>query len=72
MQRATAGGAGVEVIFLTVADVATVLRTTPKAVYCMIDRGKLAGVTRIGRRILINRTVLLSDLDGKTAASPSR
>jgi len=59
-------------VFLTVADVATMLRTSTKAVYCMIDRGQLAGVVRIGRRVLVNRAVLLSDLDGKTAASPAR
>ncbi len=59
-------------VFLTVAEAATMLRTTPKAVYCMIERGQLAGVVRIGRRVLINRAVLLSALDGKTAASPSR
>jgi helix-turn-helix protein len=59
-------------VFLTVADTAAMLRTTPKAIYCMIERGQLAGVTRIGRRVLVRRDVLLSSLDGKTAASPSR
>jgi len=59
-------------VFLTVAEIAAMLRTSPKAVYCLIERGQLAGVVRIGRRVLINRNVLLHDLDGKTAASPAR
>jgi excisionase family DNA binding protein len=59
-------------VFLTVAETAAILRTSPKAVYCMIERGQLAGVVRIGRRVLINRSVLFQHLDGKTAASPSR
>jgi excisionase family DNA binding protein len=53
-------------VFLTVGEVATLLRTSAKAVYCMAERGQLAGVTRIGRRVLVNRDVLLSALNKKS------
>jgi len=36
---------------LTMGEVATVLRTSRKAVYAMADRVQLPGVTRIGRRL---------------------
>jgi predicted DNA-binding transcriptional regulator AlpA len=35
-------------LLLTVSETATLLRTTRKAVYAMIERGLLPGVTRIG------------------------
>lgn len=54
---------------LTVADVADLLRTTPKAVYSMIDRGFLPGVTRVGRRLLIRRDDLLQWLNRNRAPS---
>jgi excisionase family DNA binding protein len=54
-------------VFLTVDETAAMLRTTPKAVYCMVERGQLAGVTRIGRRVLVNRDALLSALDKKSS-----
>jgi excisionase family DNA binding protein len=59
-------------VFLTVAETAEMLRTSPKAIYSLVERGQLAGTVRIGRRVLVRRDVLLSALDGKTAASPSR
>lgn len=52
--------------FMTVAETAEMLRTTPKAVYCMIERAQLAGVVRIGRRVLVRRDVLLRALDEKS------
>ncbi len=52
-----------EPLFLTVPEVADLLRTTPKAVYLMIDRGKLPGVRRVGRRVLVKRAELLDSLD---------
>ena len=55
---------------LTIGEVAGVLRTTPKAVYAMAERGQLPGVTRIGRRLLVRRDDLLSWLDERRAASP--
>ena len=55
---------------LTVADVAAVLRTTRKAVYALVDRRRLPGMVRIGRRILIRRDDLLDWLDRSRAPSP--
>jgi excisionase family DNA binding protein len=54
---------------LTVADVAELLRTSPKAVYAMVDRGFLPGVTRVGRRLLIRRDDLLQWLNRNRAPS---
>jgi excisionase family DNA binding protein len=56
--------------FLTVAETASLLRTSPKAVYTMVDRGKLPGVTRIGRRVLVRSRDLLEWLDHNCASSP--
>ncbi len=58
-------------LLLTVAEVAELLRTTPKGIYCMIARGQLP-VTRVGRRVLVRRDMLERALDERTAASPSR
>ncbi len=54
--------------FMTVAETAELLRTTPKAVYCMVEREQLAGVVRLGRRVLVRRDVLLRALDEKSSA----
>ncbi len=43
---------------LTVDEVAVWLRTTPRAVYAMIGRESLPGVTRVGRRVLLRRDAL--------------
>ena len=56
-------------ILLTVAEVAAVLRTTPKGVYLMVERAQLPGVTRIGRRVLVRRDVLVDWLRQKSAPS---
>jgi excisionase family DNA binding protein len=56
-------------LLLTVPEVAAVLRTTPKAVYEMLRRAQLPGVTRIGRRVLIRRDALLEFLNHKCAPS---
>jgi excisionase family DNA binding protein len=55
---------------LTVIEVATLLRTSRKAVYAMAERAQLPGVTRLGRRLLVRRDDLLSWLDERRAASP--
>ena len=55
---------------LTVDDAAQLLRTTKKAVYVMIGRGHLPGVTRLGRRILLRSDRLLEWLDQNCASSP--
>jgi excisionase family DNA binding protein len=57
-------------MLLTVDETASVLRTSRKAVYSMIDRWQLPGVIRIGRRVLIHRDVLLQWLDHNRTPSP--
>ena len=55
-------------LLLTSDEVATLLRTTRKAVYCMADRGQLPGKTRIGRRVLFRTRQLVDYLDRKCSA----
>ena len=57
-------------LLLTPDEVADLLRTTRTAVYAMAERGQLPGVTRIGRRLLVNRKRLIDSLDQKSALSP--
>jgi excisionase family DNA binding protein len=54
--------------FLKVNEVADLLRTSRKAVYAMIERQQLPGVTRIGKRILISAHDLLSWLSDQQVA----
>jgi excisionase family DNA binding protein len=56
-------------VLLLIREVADLLRTTPKAIYSMIERGQLPGVTRVGRRVLIRRDELLDWLDHTCASS---
>jgi excisionase family DNA binding protein len=56
--------------FLTAREVATLLRTTLKAVYADVARNRLPGVVRHGRRLLFRRDVLLGYLGEKRAPSP--
>ena len=57
-------------LLLTLDEVAGLLRTTRKAVYVMIARNRLPGVTRLGRRVLVRSDVLLDWLNQKSAPSP--
>jgi excisionase family DNA binding protein len=57
---------------LTPAQVATLLRTSKKAIYAMIERAQLPGVIRIGRRVLIREAELLHWLGQKSAPSLER
>ena len=57
-------------LFFTVPEVARLLRTTPKAIYLMVERSQLPGVTRVRRRILVRRDVLLDWLGQESASSP--
>ena len=50
-------------VLLTPDEVATLLRTTKKAIYVMASRRQLPGVTHVGRRILVRRDDLLHWLD---------
>ena len=57
-------------ILLTVDETATLLRTTRRAIYAMIERRQLPGVIRIRRRVLFRADDLLHWLDQKRAPSP--
>ena len=59
-------------VLLTADEVAALLRTSRKAVYDMVERGALPGVTRIGRRVLVHADVLLDWLRQKSAPSLER
>ena len=54
---------------LTADEVGTLLRKSRKAVWVMVERGQLPGVTRIGRRLLFRRDDLLEWLDQKRTPS---
>ena len=56
-------------VLLTTEEAASLLRTTRKAIYAMVERGQIPGITRIGRRVLIRSTDLLDWLDQKRAPS---
>jgi len=57
-----------EPLLLTVEEVAVLLRTSPKAIYAMAERGQLPGIVRIGRRLLFRRDLLLDWLRQKSNA----
>jgi excisionase family DNA binding protein len=57
-------------MFLTVEEVAELLRTSRVAVYARASRGQLPGVTRIGRRLLVRSDDLLDWLDRNRTPSP--
>jgi excisionase family DNA binding protein len=56
-------------LLLTVDETAEVLRTTRRAIYLMVSRAQLPGVTHIGRRVLIRSEDLLRWLDQKRTPS---
>jgi excisionase family DNA binding protein len=57
-------------VLLTAHEAAALLRTTRRAVYAMIARRQLPGVTRIRRRVLLRAEDLLHWLDQKRAPLP--
>jgi len=57
-------------LLLTAEDAAALLRTTRTAVYAMVSRGQLPGVTRLGRRVLFRTQDLLDWLDQNRVPSP--
>ena len=59
------------VALLRVPEVASLLRTSPKAIYSMIERGRLP-VTRIGRRVLVREDDLLEWLGHNSTPSHGR
>lgn len=50
-------------LLLTTQEAAELLRTSRKAIYAMIERGQIPGVTRVGRRVLVRSDHLLKWLD---------
>jgi excisionase family DNA binding protein len=56
-------------VLLTVEEAASLLRTTRKAIYAMVERKQLPGVIRLGRRVLIRTDVLLNSLSQSRASS---
>lgn len=56
--------------YLTPGEVAELLRTTRTAVYTMVQRGRLPGVRKVGRRILVRRVELLRWIEAR--ATPAR
>lgn len=56
-------------MLLTVDEAASLLRTTRKAIYAMVERKQLPGVVRLGRRVLIRSEVLLNSLSQSRASS---
>ena len=57
-------------VLITVDEAAELLRTSRRAIYMMLERHQLPGVTRIGRRVLFRSADLLNWLDQKRAPSP--
>ena len=57
---------------LTPAEVAGILRTSKKAIYVMAQRGQLAGVVRVGRRLLFDQSRLVRFLAERSEPSPGR
>ena len=55
---------------LTVDDVAELLRTSRKAIYCKIQRGLLPGIVRDGRRLLLLRDDVLHWVAERRATLP--
>jgi len=56
-------------MLLTVRETAELLRTSDKAIYAMVERAHLPGVTRVGRRVLVRSAELLRWLDQNRALS---
>lgn len=57
-------------VLLTADETADLLRTSKVAVYAMVSREQLPGVTRIGRRVLVRSDALIDWLRQKSTPSP--
>ena len=56
-------------MFLKPDEVADLLRTTRKAIYVMIERRRLPGVRKFGKRILIRSAELVEWVDQQAVSS---
>ena len=71
VQRPTSGPHEITLpVLLTVDEAAKLLRTTARAIYAMVERHQLPGVTRIRRRVLFRADDLLHWIDQKRAPLP--
>jgi len=59
-------------LLLNVDEAAGLLRTSRRAIYAMIERRQLPGVTRVRRRVLLRADDLLNWLDQKRTPSPQQ
>jgi excisionase family DNA binding protein len=59
-------------VLLTPTEAATLLRTTRKAIYAMVERQQIPGVVRVGRRVLFRSRDLLDWLGQKSTPSLER
>jgi excisionase family DNA binding protein len=57
-------------LLLTVDEAASLLRTSRRAMYAMVERHQLPGVVRIRRRVLFRTATLLDWVDRKSAPLP--
>jgi excisionase family DNA binding protein len=64
----SAAAAGLPIL-LNADEAADLLRTSRRAIYAMVERNQLPGVTRIGRRMLFRGVDLLRWIDRKRAPS---
>lgn len=73
IERPLGGAYFAQHVFLTIEEAAILLRCSPKAIYTMVERGLLGGaVHRFGRRVLLNRTALLSSTAAGLGSSSRR
>jgi excisionase family DNA binding protein len=56
-------------IYLNADEAADLLRTSRKAIYAMVERRRLPGVKKIGKRLLIRSQILLQWIDQQDAPS---
>jgi excisionase family DNA binding protein len=56
-------------IYLNADEAADLLRTSRKAIYAMVERRRLPGVKKIGKRLLIRTENLLEWIDQQDAPS---
>ena len=52
-------------VYLTADEAASMLRTTRKAFYALVERRLVPGVRRIGRRLLVRRSELITWIESK-------
>ena len=71
LRRAPAGRASAQgtPLLSTVPEVATLLRTSPTAIYAMVHRRQIPGIVKIGKRVLFSSAALLDWLDQNRAPS---